>query len=78
MEQFLVPESTLRTCTSYPSPWFPVPVVQFGDKIEKGGATIKAQSEIGNHDIHVDLHVATCHAAKTGGKDVTRTVGLQL
>lgn len=54
---------------------FPVPVVQFGDEIEKGGATIKAQSEIGNHDIHVDLHVATCHAAKTGGKDVTRTVG---
>lgn len=45
---------------------FPVPVVQFGDEIEKGGATIKAQSEIGHHDIHVDLHVATWHAAKTG------------
>lgn len=47
---------------------FPVPVVQFGDEIEKGGATIKAQSEVGHHNIHVDLHVATWHAAKTVGE----------
>ena len=37
---------------------FPVPIVQFGDEIEEGSATIEAQSEIGHHNIHVDLQVA--------------------